>query len=150
MRLKDSLKIQPSRKNSYFPVELIVDQVNTILRGALNYSNLTSLTKNQLLSLNDLLHKLFYKYLLRKFSSKPKIYTFIRTNFRNQDRFVSKNKVLVRVGDVNSLESASLVFIAFGNGFLVAKLYVDQDSIDEKIENNLSLQRVFKLSYVEL
>ena len=88
--------------------------------------------------------------LVTYFSSKPKIYTFIRTNFRNQDRFVSKNKVLVRVGDVNSLESASLVFIAFGNGFLVAKLYVDQDSIDEKIENNLSLQRVFKLSYVEL
>ena len=146
-KLKDSLKIQLNRKNSYLPVELMIDQVNTILRGALNYYNLTSSTKNQLLSLNDLLHKLFYKYLLRKFSSKPKIYTFIRINFRNQNRFVSKNKVLLRVGDVNPFESVPLVFIAPGNEFLVANPYVDQDIIDKKIENNLSLQRVCKLSY---
>jgi hypothetical protein len=99
--------------------------------------------------LNDLLNKLFYKYRLRRFSSKPKIYTFIRTNFRNQNRFVSKSKVLLRVGDVNPFESVPLVFIAPGNGFLVDNPYVDvdQDIIDEKIEKNLSLQRVSKLSY---
>jgi len=146
-KLKDSLKIQLNRKNSYLPVEVMIDQVNAILRGALNYYNLTSSTKNQLLPLNDLLHKLFYKYLLRKFSSKPKIYTFIRTNFRNQNRFVSKSKVLLRVGDVNPFESVPLVFIALGNEFLVANPYVDQDIINEKIEKNLSLQRVSKLSY---
>jgi len=146
-KLKDSLKIQLNRKNTYFPVELMIDQLNTILRGALNYYNLTSSTKNQLLPLNDLVHKLFYKYLLRKFSSKPKIYTFIRTIFRNQNKFVSKNKVLLRVGDVNPLDSVPLVFIAPGNEFLVANPYVDQDIIDEKIEKNLSLQRVSKLSY---
>lgn len=134
--LKDSLKIQLNRKNSYLPVELMIDQVNIILRSALNYYNLTSSTKNQLLPLNDLLHKLFYKYLLRKFSSKPKIYTFIRTNFRNQNRFVSKKKVLLRVSDVNPFESVDLVFIAPGNEFLVANSYVDQDIIDEKIEKN--------------
>ena len=114
----------------------MIDQVNIILRSALNYYNLTSSTKNQLLPLNDLLHKLFYKYLLRKFSSKPKIYTFIRTNFRNQNRFVSKKKVLLRVSDVNPFESVDLVFIAPGNEFLVANSYVDQDIIDEKIEKN--------------
>jgi hypothetical protein len=146
-KLKDSIKIQLNRKNSYLPVELMIDQVNAILRGALNYYNLTSLTKNQLLPLNDLLHKLFYKYLLRKFSSKPKIYTFIRTNFRNQNRFSSKSKVLLRVGDVNPFESVPLVFIAPSNEFLVANPYVDQDIIDEKIEKNSSLQRVSKLSY---
>jgi len=146
-KLKDSLKIQLNRKNTYLPVELMIDQINTILRGALNYYSLTSSTKNQLLPLNNLLHKLFYKYLLRKFSSKPKIYTFIKTNFRNQNRFVSKNKVLLRVTDVNPFESVPLVFIAPGNEFLVANPYVDQDIIDKKIKNNLRLQRVSKLSY---
>lgn len=146
-KLKDSLKMQLNRKNSYFSVELMIDQVNTILRGALNYYNLTSSTKNQLLPLNDLIHKLFYKYLLRKFSSKPKIYTFIKINFRNQNRFVSKGKVLLRVGDVNPFDSVPLAFIAPGNEFLVANPYVDQDIIDEKIEKSLSLQRVSKLSY---
>ena len=142
-KLKDSLKTQLNRKNSYLPVALMIDQVNAILRGALNYYNLTSSTKNQLLPLNDLLYKLFYKYLLRKFSSKPKIYTFIRTNFRNQSRFVSKNKVLLRVGDVNPFESVSLVSIAPGNEFLVANPYVDQEIINKKTEKNLNLQRGF-------
>ena len=31
--------------------------------------------------LNDLIHRLFYKYLLRKFSSSPKIYQFIKSKF---------------------------------------------------------------------
>ena len=146
-KLKDSLKVQLNRKNSYLPVELMIDRVNTILRGALNYYNLTSSTKNQLLPLNDLLHKLFYKYLLRKFSSKPKIYTFLRKNFRNENRFTSKNKVLLRVGDINPFESVSLVFIAPGNEFLLANSYVDKDIIDKKIESNLNLQRVSKLNY---
>ena len=86
-KLKDSLKIQLNRKNSYLLVEIVIDQVNTILRGALNYYNVTATTKKQLLPLNGLLHKLFYKYLLRKFSSTPKIYFFIRTNFVSQNRF---------------------------------------------------------------
>mgnify|MGYP001799392096 CR=1 FL=1 len=146
-KLKNSLKTQLNRKNSHFPVEIMIDQINSILRRALNYYNLTSSTKNQLLPLNDLLHKLFYKYLLRKFSSKPKIYTFIRANFRNQNKFVSKSKVLLRVGDVNPFESVSLNFIAPSNEFLAANPYVDQDIINEKIEKNLSLQRVSKLSY---
>lgn len=111
-KLKDSLKIQLNRRNSYLLVELMIDRVNTILRGTLNYYNLISSIKNQLLPLNDLLHRLFYKYLLCKFSSKPKIYTFIRTNFRSQNRFFSKNKVLLRVGDINLFESVALPFIA--------------------------------------
>lgn len=146
-KLKDSLKMQLNRKNSYLPVELMIDRVNTILRDALNYYNITSTTKNQLLPLNNLLHKLFYKYLLRKFSSIPKIYTFIRTNFRSQNRFISKNKILLKVGDVNPFESVPLVFIAPGNEFLVANVYVDQDIINEKIESNLALQKISKLNY---
>jgi hypothetical protein len=98
----------------------------------LNYYNFTSTTKNQLLPLNDLLHKLFYKYLLRKFSSKPKIYTFIKTNFRSQNKFTSKNKILLRVGDVNPFESVSLVFVAPRNESLIANVYVDQNIIDKK------------------
>lgn len=134
-KLKDSLKIKLNRRNSYFSVESMIYRVNAILRGALDYYSITTSIKNQLLPLNDLLHKLFYKYLLRKFSSKPKIYTFIKTNFINQNRFVSKNNALLRVSDVNPLKSVSLVSIAPGNEFLVANPYVDQGIIDEKIGN---------------
>ena len=126
-KLKYSLKVQLNRRNSYLSVKLMIDRVNTILISALNYYNLTFSTKSQLLPLNNLLHKLFYKYLLRKFSSKPKIYSFIRANFRNQNRFVSKNRVLLKIGDVNPLfELVPSIFTFLKNRFLVASLYVDQ------------------------
>lgn len=124
-KLKDSLKILLNRKNSYLSVKTMIDRVNTILRGALNYYNLTATTKKQLLPLNNLLHKLFYKYLLRKFSSTPKIYSFIRTNFISQNRFTAENKILLKVGDINPMESVPLVLISPGNEFLVANVYVD-------------------------
>ena len=115
--------------------------------GSLNYYNLTATTKKQLLPINNLLHKLFYKYLLRKFSSVPKIYTFIKTNFRDQNRFKDENKVLLKVTDINPLESVALVFTAPSNELLTANIYVDQDIIDRKIESQLALKRISKLSY---
>jgi hypothetical protein len=131
-KLKDSLKIQLSRRNSYISIEIMIDKVNTLLRGALNYYNLTRTTKKQLLPLNNLLHKLFYKYLLRKFSSTPKIYTFIKTNFTNQNRFIAKNKSLLKVSDINPFKSVPLVFIAPTNKFLMANVYINQNIIDKK------------------
>jgi hypothetical protein len=97
--------------------------------------------------LNNLLHKLFYKYLLRKYSSTPKIYSYIKINFIDQNRFTAKNKVLLRVTDIKPLNSVSLVFIAPGNDFLTANVYVDQNIIDKKIESNLVLQKVSKLNF---
>ena len=146
-KLKNSLRVQLSKKNGYLPVKVMIDKVNTILRGSLNYYNFTATTKKQLLSINNLLHKLFYKYLLRKFSSVPKIYSFIKTNFKDQNRFKDENKVLLRVTDINPLESVALVFIAPSNEFLTANIYVDQDIIDRKIESQLALKRISKLSY---
>lgn len=146
-KLKNSLRVQLSKKNGYLPVEVMIDKVNTILRGSLNYYNLTATTKKQLLPINDLLHKMFYKYLLRKFSSVPKIYSFIKTNFINQNRFKDGNKVLLRVTDINPLESVALIFIAPSNEHLTANIYVDQDIIDRKIESQLALKRISKLSY---
>jgi len=146
-KLKNSLRVQLSKRNSHLSVKMMIDKINTILRGTLNYYNLTATTKKQLLVINNLLHKLFYKYLLRKFSSVSKIYKFIKTNFIYQNRFKEKDKVLLRVTDINPLESVALVFMAPSNEFLTANIYVDQDIIDRKIESKLALQRISKLSY---
>jgi len=146
-KLKNSLGVQLSKKNGYLSVQTMIDKVNTILRGFLNYYNLTATTKKQLLPINNLLHKLFYKYLLRKFSSVPKIYSFIKTNFIDQNRFIAENKVLLRVTDISPLESVALVFMAPSNELLTANIYVDQNIIDRKTESQLALKRISKLSY---
>lgn len=146
-QLKNSLRVQLSKKNSHLSVKIMIDKVNSILRGSLNYYNLTSTIKKQLLPINNLLHKLFYKYLLRKFGSAPKIYSFIKSNFIDQNRFKDENKILLRVTDINPLESVALVFMAPSNEVLLANIYVDHDVIDRKIESQLALKRISKLSY---
>lgn len=119
-KLKNFLRVQLSKKNSYLSVKTMIDKLNTILKGSLNYFSLVATIKKQLLPINNLLHKLFYKYLLQKFSSVPKIYSFIKTNFIDQNRFKDGKKVLLRVSDINPLESVALIFRAPSNEFLTA------------------------------
>lgn len=126
-KLKTSLKVQLSKKNNYFSVKMMIDKINSILKGFLSYFNLTATTKKQLLSINNLLHKLFYKYLLRKFSSVPKTHSFIKTNFIDQNCFKDDNKVLLKINDINLLESVVSIFITPSNKFLTANIYVDQN-----------------------
>jgi Group II intron, maturase-specific domain len=144
-KLKNSLKVQLSKKNSHLSVKTMVNKLNTILKGFLNYFSFTATIKKQLLPTNNLLHKLFYKYLLRKFSSVPKIYSFIKTNFINQNRFKGENKVLLKVSEINPLESVALFYIAPTNEILTANIYVDQDIIDRRIESLFALKRISKL-----
>jgi hypothetical protein len=84
----------------------------------------------QLFPLNNLLRKLFYKYLLRKYSSVPKIYSHIKTNFRNQNRFIAKSKVLFKTTDLIPLNSVSVVS---ANDFLTANVCVDQNIMGKQI-----------------
>lgn len=123
--LKNSLRTQLSKKNCYLSVKTMIDKVNATLKNFLNYCNLTATIKKQLLPINNLLHKWFYRYLLRKFSSVPKIYSFIKTNFRDQNRFKDKNKVLLKVTDINPLESVALVFVAPSSEFLTANIHIN-------------------------
>lgn len=140
-KLKIFLRVQLSKKNGYLLVKTIIDKLNTILKCSLNYFSLTASTKKQLLPINNLLHKLFYKYLLRKFNSVPKIYSFIKTNFIDQNRFKDENKVLLRVSDINPLKSVALIFRAPSNELLTANIYVDR-----KTESLLALKEISKLS----
>lgn len=124
--LKDKLKIQLNKTNSYLSVANMIDKINLILRNALNYYNITAVITLQLLPLDNLLHKLFYKYLFRKYSSTPKIYSYLKVNFINQNKFKVNNKVLLRVLDFKSLSYTFLMSLAPSNSFLMAYCYVDQ------------------------
>jgi hypothetical protein len=98
--LKNILKGQLSRKNSCLDVSRMIDCINIILKQSLGYCNISFMPKKQFSSLNDLLHKLFYKYLFRKYSSVPKIYSYIKTNFRNQGKFTVRSKVLFKTTNI--------------------------------------------------
>lgn len=118
-KLKITLKVQLSRRNNYLTVEKMIDEINTTLITALNCCDSIWIAKKQLLPINNLLHKLFYKYLLRKFSSVPKTYEFIKMNFMHQNRFKSGSKILLRLSCMDLLDPSVLFFCLNCNLFVV-------------------------------
>lgn len=105
---RDKLKVLFSKKNSCLAVGQIIGYLNMILTNLFKQHDIRFTIMIQLFSLSNLLHKLFYKYLLRKYSSLPKIYSHINPQFKNQGRFNIKNQFLFRITSINSLNSASL------------------------------------------
>ena len=146
-KLKTSLRVLFRKQNSYLSVKYMISKVNMILRSFLNYYNLTTTIKKQVLSINKLVFKLFYKYLLRKFSSVAQIYSFIKTHFIYQNRFKYKNHLLLKTKDIDPLGSVSLACLAPPKIFLTANIYVDCDIFVRKIKRQSFLKRIFKLSY---
>ena len=92
--LRNKLKVQLSKKNSWLAVDQMIGYLNSIIINSFKQYNISFTIVRQLLSLNNLVHKLFYKYLLRKYSSLPNIYSYIKTHFQNQSSFGAKNKFL--------------------------------------------------------
>ena len=106
--LRDKLKVLFSKKNSCLAVGQIIGYLNMILTNSFKQHDICFTIMVQFFSLSNLLHKLFYKYLLRKYSSLPKFYSNINPHFKNQGRFNIKNQFLLRVTSSNSLNSANL------------------------------------------
>lgn len=102
-KIKMKLKTQLNVINSYLSPGVMIDKLNSILMKASNYYHFICITTKQLSRLNDLLYRFFYKYLVRKFISKPKLHTFISKIFWKDGRFSAENKTLRRVTDFKRL-----------------------------------------------
>jgi len=126
-RFKDTIKKQISAKSSTMSVKALIDKVNSMLRGFLNYFNVTIDISKQVNQLNDIIHKLFYKFLLRKFSSTPKIYTMIREKFIKDGTFCSENSTLLRVQKIKPHKSVSLIMLSPNYEMLRSNIYIDKE-----------------------
>jgi len=101
-QIKNKIKLLLSSKYVCLPVARMIANINLILSKFLNYFNITVDTNKQVACLNNLIHVLFYKYLLRKFSSTPKIYSTIIRNFKHRGSFRVKGQVLLKTYQVKS------------------------------------------------
>jgi hypothetical protein len=101
IRIKSTLREQLSRKNIPLSVGIMIEKLNQILRGAMNYYSVTETIRRQVSPLNNFIHKRFYKYLLSKYSSKPKVYTYIKKNFIVKSHFISlEGKTLLNIKNI--------------------------------------------------
>lgn len=124
--LKLLLKKQFNRINSYLPVSFMICKINFILYKYLNYFLISSTIKRQLFVINNLLHKLFYNYLLRKYSSMPKIYSYIKHFFIINKKLRSGLIILLGIHDIkffcNLFLNKSIVYSSYIN-WVNAKKY---------------------------
>jgi retron-type reverse transcriptase len=77
-----------SRNRTGLPVKVLIKDYNEWLIGVIKYFGLTRSTRIQLMKLNHLAFLRFKKLLLKKFSSKPKLRTFLRTKYYTSDCLV--------------------------------------------------------------
>lgn len=146
-RFKDKIKKQISAKFSPLSVKALIDKVNSLLRGFLNYFNITFDISKQVNQLNDLIHKLFYKFLLRKFSSTPKVYTMIREKFIKEGTFCSENSTLLKVHQIKPHKSVSLIMLSPNHDMLRSNIYVDKEVYTKKKTSNMKLLAYSNLNY---
>lgn len=146
-RFKDKIKKQISAKSSSISVKALIDKVNYMLRGFLNYFNVTIDISKQVGQLNDIIHKLFYKFLLRKFSSTPKIYTMIRKRFIKDGTFCSENRTLLKVHKIKPHKSVSLIMLSPNHDMLRSNIYIDKEVYANKVTSNIELLAYTNLKY---
>lgn len=90
-----------SARNTPYSVSIMIAKVNLLLRGFVTLFKITRSISKQLESLNDLIHRLFYKYLRRKFSSVPRFYQVIKANYLFKGTFCAEGVKLLKVHQVN-------------------------------------------------
>jgi hypothetical protein len=72
----------------------------------LYFPSYLSVIQIQLNSLDNLIRKWFWKWLKKKYASKPKLLTFLHDNFLNFNKsFFAEKKVLIPLSKINNHQS---------------------------------------------
>lgn len=87
--------------------------------------------------MNSFLHRRFYKYLIQKFHSKPKLIKFIKANFVRDNRFCQGNIMLLRTTDIRPIGGKSLSAIAPKLSELSMNVYIYRRSTANEYTNEV-------------
>lgn len=116
------------------PVETLIKDYNKWLEGVIKNFGVTRSTRTQLMKLNHFAYLKFKKLLLRKFSSKPKLRTFLRKKYFTSDYLVKDGGTIqFKAQDVIPHGGQPLHKIAPILSSLKANIYLDSSLY---IENN--------------
>jgi retron-type reverse transcriptase len=127
-------KLLFARNRVGLPVETLIKDYNKWLIGVVTYFGITRSTRIQLMKLNHFAYFKFKKLLLRKFSSKPKLRTFLREKYFTSDYLVKDGYTIqLKVQDVIPHGGQPLHNLAPTISSLKANIYLDSSLY---IENN--------------
>lgn len=109
-----------------FSVKVLIKNYNKWLTKVVQYFGLTRSTKIQLMKLNHLAFLKFKKLLLNKFSSRPKLKTFLRNKYFTSDYLVKDGaNIQLKVQDLISNGGRLLCDTIFSIKFFRVNIYLD-------------------------
>ena len=119
------------RSLSSQPLNTIINKQNSLIRGICNYYSISRECRMQLDSLEPFFYKQMWKTVKKKFGSKPKKISFIKSEFIQANRFCYKRAVQLKPSDVKPYSSLNIFWICPSQEFLNLNKYLDQKVVDE-------------------
>ena len=113
------------------PLNTIINKQNSLIRGICNYYSISRECRMQLDSLEPFFYKQMWKTVKKKFGSKPKKVSFIKSEFIEKGRFCYKRAIQLKPSDVKPYSSQNIFWICPSQKFLNLNKYLDWKAVDE-------------------
>lgn len=113
-------------------VAQLIDILNEKIRGFALYFSHSEKIRIQLNSLDNSIRKWFWKWLKKKYGSKPKLLTFLHQNYLSIDNFfAAEKKVLIPLCKVNVNGQRSLVTMRPPEELLKKNIFLNSEEYDK-------------------
>ena len=116
----------------YLSVAQLIDILNEKMRGFALYFSYSEKIRIQLNSLDNSIRKWFWKWLKKKYGSKPKLLTFLHQNYLNINNFfAAEKKVLIPLCKVNVNGQRSLLTMRPTKELLKKNIFLNSEEYDK-------------------
>jgi hypothetical protein len=113
------------------PLNIIINKQNSLIRDICNNYSISRESRMQLDSLEPFFYKQMWKIVKKKFGSKPKKVSFIKSEFVKANRFCYKRAIQLKPSDLKPHSSLNIFWIRSSQEFLHLNKYLDWEAIQE-------------------
>jgi hypothetical protein len=122
----------------HLSVAQLIDILNEKMRGFALYFSYSTAIRIQLNSLDNSIRKWFWKWLKKKYGSKPKLLIFLHENFLNVNNFfAAEKKVLIPLSKIKINGQQSLITMAPSKELLKKNIFLNSEEYEKfKLSQN--------------
>lgn len=112
------------------PLNTIINRNNSLIRGVCNYYSISRECRLQLNALEPYFYRQLLKIVKKKFGSKPKKISFIKSQFIRKGRFVYKRAIQIKPCDVKLNSSLNVCWVRTAENIFHLNIYMDKEIIE--------------------
>jgi len=128
--IKDKARKLFVRSLASQPLNAIINQNNTLIRGVCNYYSISRECRLQLDALEPYFYRQLWKVVKQKFGSKPKKISFIKSQFTRKGRLVYKRAIQLKPRDIKPYSSLNIFWVRTPQKILDLNIYLDKKIIE--------------------